>query len=170
MARKDIGVCQVRDERVFLSFYRAADDHALATAIVHETVHAFMHRYRSPRRLPPWANEGLADYMAAALVPDVHQTDSRRDDALAFIRNGRDVGALMAGTYEDQTWPERNETAHAVGALLVELMINENSARFVAWVDAIKAGKPWPEALAQEFATPPNRFLDTAVQYYRVND
>jgi hypothetical protein len=37
--------------------------------LVHEGTHAFLHRFVSPRPLPLWLEEGLADYLAATLVP-----------------------------------------------------------------------------------------------------
>ncbi len=52
----------------------------------------------------------------------------------------------------------------------MELMITEKPRRFVAWVDAVKAGTDWREALADDFGTPPKQLLETALQYYRVND
>jgi hypothetical protein len=168
--RKAMAICHPRGERVFISAYRVDDDEALLGALVHHTVHGFMHRYRSAMRLPPWANEGVAEYVAALTLPEASRTLERRRDALAFIRGGGDLAGLLAARYEDESWPERDEQAEAVGALLVELMITEKPRRFVAWVDAVKADTDWREALAGDFGTLPRQFLETALQYYRVND
>ena len=168
--RKVIGVCHPRDQRVFLNFHRADGDEVLLAALAHEITHAFMHRYRSPRRLPAWANEGLAEHVAALVLPEASRTLERRRDALGVIRGGGDVAGLLAASYAQRTWPERDETAEAVGGLLVELMLAEKPRRFVAWVAAVKAGREWHEALAEDFGTPARPFLETALRYYRVNN
>ena len=38
--------------------------------LVHEGTHAFMHRYVSEQPLPLWVEEGIAEFVAATLVPN----------------------------------------------------------------------------------------------------
>jgi hypothetical protein len=59
---------------------------------------------------------------------------------------------------------------HPVGYLLVDLMIAERPAGFGAWVRAVKGGKPWRQALAEDFGVDAERLAASAAQWYRVND
>ncbi|MHC4769400.1 MAG: hypothetical protein ACYTEI_11900, partial [Planctomycetota bacterium] len=153
--------------KVFLCF-RAVDDGAVpARSIAHELVHGYMHRYRTPRRLPLWANEGLADFVAAQ-VTDSPVMDERRERALGFIRRGDDVAALLDRSYDDG--PDPDAITAAVGTLLVELMIDQRPQAFGPWVDAVKYGKDWEQALAEDYGVPRAQLVETFVQFYRVND
>jgi hypothetical protein len=161
------GICHPIGPKVFLCF-RAVDDGAVpARSIAHELVHGYMHRYRTPRRLPLWANEGLADFVAAQ-VTDSPVMDERRERALGFIRRGDDVAALLDRSYDDG--PDPDAITAAVGTLLVELMIDQRPPAFGPWVDAVKYGKDWEQALAEDYGVPRAQLVETFVQFYRVND
>ncbi len=56
------------------------------------------------------------------------------------------------------------------GYLLVELMVRDRPGAFGAWVRAVKRGKPWEQALAEDFGVTRAQLVDTFVRYYRVND
>jgi hypothetical protein len=165
--RQAVGICHPIGPKVFLCF--RADDAGIAPArsIAHELVHGYLHRFRTPRRLPLWANEGLADYVAA-LVTDSPELDERRAQALGFIRRDGDVNAVLDRGYDDGHHPDAVTTA--VGTLLVELMIAQRPATFGPWVDAVKYGKDWEQALAEDYGVPRAQLVETFVQFYRVND
>ena len=168
VSRGTVGICHPTGSSVFLSFCGSADAETLARSVAHELVHGFMHRFRTARRLPPWANEGLAEYVAGQ-VARARATDDDRERALRFIRDGGDVDALLGLTY-DEGWPDHARMGQAVGALLVELMIGERPRTFARWVDAVKYGKEWEIALAEDYGAPRGQLVTTFVQYYRVND
>ncbi|MHC4415385.1 MAG: hypothetical protein ACYS0G_08890 [Planctomycetota bacterium] len=165
-----VGICHPVGPKVFLNFYSAADEQALAEAVSHELVHAFMHRYQTPRRLPAWANEGFAEYVAARISDESQGSQERRRQALAFIRANGNVQVVLDMTYADRSRPGSEEVRDTVGSLLVELMIAENPAGFVAWIKAVKGGKDWETALTEDFGVPRGRLVETFVRYYRVND
>jgi hypothetical protein len=166
--RQTDGICHPIGPKVFLSFHADAGGAVPAPTVAHELVHGYMHRFRTPRRLPPWANEGLADYVAAqaARTPAM---DERRARGLRFIREGGDVGGRLDRSYGDDR-PAPDGLGTAVGMLLIELMVERRPAAFGSWVDAVKYGKGWEPALAEDYGVPRAAFVDTFVQYYRVND
>ncbi len=168
VARQQIGICHPEGEKVFVNVSIAGDPDAAAAHLVHQMVLGLLHRHRSALRLPAWANEGLAEHLAAELTGRAAAEDLRRT-GLAFIRAGGDANAALDLTYEDG-WPGPRFLAQAVGALLVELMIAQRTDGFRAWVAAVKDGKDWERALADDFGVPRAQLVETFVQYYRVND
>ena len=165
-----VGICHPVGPKVFLSFHRDPSDEALAASLAHELVHGVLHRYLTPRRLPAWANEGFAEYVTAQVAGESTRTETRRRQGLAYIRGGGDMGTILSMTYDDRTWPGRAGIGYAVGSLLVELMIVQKPARFYAWVRAVKTGEDWEHALAKTYGVARDRLIETAVQYYNVND
>lgn len=167
---RTIALCHPIEEQVFINAYRAPDTDAFATALMRETVHGFMHRLRTPRRLPAWANEGLGGHFAAVLLGGSAVERERRERALEFIRGGGNVNAVLDLSFQDGSWPGRNAVGDAVGCLLVELMIRDRPEGFRRWVLAVKADKPWEQALIEDFGASRAALLDVFTQYYRVND
>ncbi len=177
VSRQRVGICHPEGPKVFLNFFRAQDQDLFFTALVHELVHGFMHRYHTPRRLPAWANEGLAEYVAAAVVDEgslestIHE--ARRRQGLSFIRSGAQVETVLDLAYNGDpagTWPGPGGIGEAVTPLLIELMIGQQPQRFVGWIQAVKAGKEWEAALAEDFGVPRAKLVDTFVRYFTVND
>lgn len=164
------GVCHMRGPQAFISIYRGNDELEFAGTLVHETTHAIVHRYATPVRLPEWANEGFAEWVARTCVPRSRVDASRRPQGLAFFRQGGDPGKVMAMDGQDGSWPGDNAIGYSVGYLLVDLMIADRPARFGAWVKAVKGGKPWQQALAEDFGVDAPRLGQSAVQWYRTND
>lgn len=156
--------------RVFVNFYRQPDESMFAAVLVHETVHGFMHRYRTPYRLPTWANEGLADYLASILFEGSPVDLERRQKGLSFIRRGADVNAVLDYSYGDDSWPGPDSVGYYVSYLLIELMIRDRGLEFARWVEAVKDGVAWEEALRTEFGTTREQLVERFVRFYRVND
>ena len=164
------GLCHPVGPKVFINLHRHHDDDRFNDALTRAAVHAFLHRYRSPRRLPPWANEGIAAYYASVMHLNSFIDSARRDQALRYIRNAGDINAVLAYKYPDDAFPPPDAPARAVGSLLVELMIREQPDRFLAFVNAVKEGKNWPQALKDDFAASPSQLIRTFTHYHRVND
>ena len=123
----------------------------------------------SPARLPVWANEGFAEWIAATTFQGSPVDDFRRWQALEFVRNGGNVNEILNWTYE-QGWPGPNNLGYAVGYLLVWLMIKDQPYKFGDWVKAIKNGEQWEDALATHFGATRAELVDVFVRYFRVND
>jgi hypothetical protein len=164
------GFCHPMGPKVFVSFYRQPNDERFAAVLVHETVHGFLHRYRNPRRLPTWANEGFADYLAAVIFRNSPVDPTRRRIGVRFVRNGGSVDSILSMSYRDGSWPGPDNVGYGVGYLLVELMMRERPGAFAQWVNAIKDGKDWELALKEDFGVGRERLVETFKAYYRVND
>ncbi|MCI0676191.1 MAG: hypothetical protein L0Y42_10515 [Phycisphaerales bacterium] len=164
-----VGVCHPVGPKVFINLHRHDDDAALEWSMAHETVHGLMHRYQTPVRLPAWANEGIAEYVAGLVLRDSPMAKARRKEALEFIRNGGDVNAILDRRYADQTWLPQDANAAAVGSLLIELLTRDQPTRFVQWVDQVKSGDDWEQALRDRL-TSRAKLADAFVQFYKVND
>jgi hypothetical protein len=150
--------------------HRDQRDEAFADELVRQIVRAVLHQYRSPHRLPMWANEGLVRYFAAQAFQDTPADLARRDRALAFIRSGGDVNAALSVTYDDAPWPGEDHLPSELGYLMIELMVRERPEGFRRWVTAVKRGKDWEGALREDYGVPRRVLTATFTQYYAVND
>jgi len=164
------GFCHQRGPMVFVNFYRQPNDFDFAAVLVHETVHGFMHRYLTPVRLPTWANEGFAEYVASISFRQSPVDRGRREQALGFVRAGGDVGSILAMDYRDNTWPGPDSIGYSVSYLLVSLMIQDRPRNFGRWVQAVKQGKEWRQALVEDFGADGRTLIDRFVRYFQVND
>ncbi|MDG2424090.1 MAG: hypothetical protein P8M22_08935 [Phycisphaerales bacterium] len=154
--------------RCFVNLFR--DHSSFYETMVHETVHAIMHRFLSPVSLPTWANEGFAEYIAANSFRGAKTDRNHRSEAINYIRQRGSVMDIMRMNYADGSWAGPDEIGYAVSYLMVELMIRQNEKGFVDWVRAVKAGKPWEQALADQFGTDPATTARIIEQWYRKNN
>ncbi|UCD75263.1 MAG: cell envelope integrity protein TolA [Phycisphaerales bacterium] len=164
------GLCHFDGPKVFINCHHGSDDHAFAASLLRAAVHGFMHRYQTPARLPAWANEGFADHLASEMLDKSPVFERRRRAGLQYVRNGGDVSAVLGMDYESDSWLRPDSIGCCVGQLMVELMIREHPGRFVAWINAIKAGKDWQEALKEDYGVGRAQLVDTFTRYYLVND
>lgn len=167
-----VGICHYGGPKVYINCHQPEDDgeRLLDMAMMRSAVHGFLHRYKTTARLPAWANEGLADYIASSYLDISPAGDDRRRSATQFVRSGGDVGAVMSMEYDHDTWLRENSIGSAVGQLLIELMIRQRPRKFAAWVNAVKEGKDWQEALTEDYGVTPGQLADTFTRYYQVND
>jgi hypothetical protein len=140
-----------RNGNVIITFYRASDDGRFARVLVHESTHGFFYRYRSGARIPSWLNEGLADVMEYELVPAAGlkqasdaaaRTELRKPDALKGF-----FGERIAYSQYD------------IARTLSEFMIRQNKKGYVDFINAIKDGTDWREALGQKYGAPLDRLV-----------
>ena len=164
------GLCHAVGPKVYISCYESSDKSQLARTLVRESVYGIMHRVRSAKRLPAWANQGFAEYIVSKVIEDPTIDDRLRRPALDFIRSGGNVAAVVSLQYEDESFPGPYDIGNAIGYLLVDLMIREKPDGFRAWAQAIKKGSEWPEALREKFGSSPRTLVETFVQYYKVNN
>ncbi len=146
---------QYGDGRVIIAFYRQPARWLFAHVLVHETVHGFLHRYRSPARIPSAWNEGLAEVIANELVPQSPVRERRRTLAANELRARGNLGGFFeAGQIEG--WQ------YGVASTLTEYMIAQNKRGYVAFINGIKDGLTWRESLDQHYRAP----LDRLIQFY----
>ena len=164
--RDVLGICQPVGAKVFINLTGDVASDAFSAALARAVAHGFMHRFRSPKRLPVWANEGLAEYVASRTAPGAAEAERRRSEALAYIRNGGNLAAVFDAGWTDP-WPPVGTT---VGGLMTELMINQRAQRYRRWVIAVKQGTKWTKALADSYGVALPPLVETFTQYYRVNN
>jgi hypothetical protein len=126
-----------------VAFYRQERDEEFAHVLVHETSHAFIHRYRSPVHIPVWLNEGLAEAVATELAPGGW---GRRAMTQAN-RVMRETHSMFGFLHAQSLQPWQYGLAQHVTLLLYE----QSGPRYAALINAIKDGKTWQEALVQDY-------------------
>ncbi|MCA9310625.1 MAG: hypothetical protein KDA21_05415 [Phycisphaerales bacterium] len=154
------GVFHGKGPHAYVSFYRSDTDARFASTLVHETVHAFMYRYRSPVSLPTWANEGLADYTAGELIRTSGEPLSHWYHVKNFINMRGDVRAIMNQQVADGTWYD--DDSYPVSHMLVRFMLRHKPRAFKLWIDDIKDGKAWQASLKTHFNVTAD---DLAIQF-----
>ena len=147
------GVCHQRGHHVYVSFFKGGNDARFASVLIHENVHAFMYRYRTPMALPTWANEGLADFVAGHLVRESPEPLHHWRHAREFVLAGGDAREIMAQSYLDGTWFDGN--SYPVSHMLVRFMLKYRARAFKEWIDDVKAGVEWTASMSDRFGVTP---------------
>jgi hypothetical protein len=148
------GLChQFGSGEVHICFYRQADEHGFARILVHESVHGFIHRYRSPGRIANWVNEGLAEWIAYELVPQAGSKSVIRQSAASQLRTRPSLGGMLE--------LDHIEPAHYVQTTAItDVLINDVSRKgYVSFVNAQKDGQTWAEAFDACFGVSIDKFL-----------
>ncbi|MDZ4828711.1 MAG: hypothetical protein SGJ09_00755 [Phycisphaerae bacterium] len=166
----DAGFAHYDGPKAFVVAKGQADVTSTTIAIFRGVALAVLHRHVSATRLPPWANEGLADWLVASYPKGKQLDELLRKPGLAFFREGGSIEKVFDLTYEAGSWPGPRNVGRPVGFLMVGYMIEREPQRFQRFLGAVKRGKPWREALESDFGAKPNLLLDAARRYYRTND
>jgi hypothetical protein len=114
------------------------------TLLVHETTHAFAGRYISRRGLPDWVNEGLADYMAARLVPEGSASAKYISATRKAIEDRVDIRPIFQDVQLDSFW-------YGIAQSLVRYLIARKREAFVAMVEDLKGGMATEEVLKKHY-------------------
>jgi hypothetical protein len=137
---------------VHIAFYRQPNELDFAHVLVHESVHGFLHRYRSPVEVPSWANEGLAEAIAWDMVPRKGLAQS----SLAEARQDLQTRKSMEQFFELDhivAWQ------YPVARTLTEFMIRTNKQGYVDFINAVKDGQPWAQALQTKYGVTPEQLV-----------
>ncbi len=110
--------------------------------LVHEASHAFLGRYISNRHVPTWANEGIAELMAAQLVPSGTSAKRYGDATRRAIRERIDVSRIFQDVPLDGFW-------YGIAQSLVRYMIHRDRSGFIQFVKLYKQGKSEADALRE---------------------
>jgi hypothetical protein len=143
-----MGMCHnFPNGNVHIGFYLQHDEKAFAHVLVHESVHGFLHRYKTPVSIPSWVNEGLAEVIATELVPrrsreeDLAATKAAAKSAVEG--HGHSLGGMLdAKPIADWQYP--------VAQSLSEFLVYNNKRAYVNFIAAIKEGRTWPDALKEK--------------------
>ncbi|MBX3355346.1 MAG: hypothetical protein KF724_06580 [Phycisphaeraceae bacterium] len=177
-----LGLCHMKGPKVFINSFLGNDELMFASVLLHETTHGIMHRYLTPMRLPTWANEGFADriaHMAMSRANLRNPMDAlRREQGVRYLRQRGDVARIVRMRYDDGSWPGEEAIGYAVGYVMTNFMLDtvpklapaRGKDRFKDWVVAVKSGKPWEQALREDFGFPIETLADELVKWHRTND
>jgi hypothetical protein len=120
-----------------------ADFDRFAWTLVHEGTHAFVHRLYTPRLIPHWVNEGLAELTAERILGD--RCPAGENAALLarqYVRYDWPIEKLLRGT--GPIGVDEYPLAHSVVALLEA----SGRDRFAGFIKDLKSGHGLEEALA----------------------
>jgi hypothetical protein len=164
-AQGTAGMCHSSSNGIdFIAFYRQPDELQFAHVLVHESTHGFIHRYRSKVFVPSWANEGLAEVIATDLVPQRGHRDevkSRAREALQQHRNS--MGDFFTAEHiEGWQYP--------VAQMLCEFMIQAGKKNYVDFMNGIKDGLKWDDALQQRYKAPVERLVPVFGQWLGIKN
>jgi len=118
---------------------------AFAHMLVHETSHGFNHRWISPRRLPNWLNEGLAEWVGTQVVPRSRQVPLKEAEARAFMQS---AGSLGPGFF---TAENIQPVQYGIASQLVRFLVIRDRGKFAEFVRGIKEGMTPEESFQATF-------------------
>jgi hypothetical protein len=160
------GLCHsYSDGKVIMSCYRGDDPNEFAKMLVHETSHGFIHRYRTPARLPTWINEGMADWIAGTLVTQDTTVKRRQKDAITRLYQTHDMGDKFLTT-NDFIEPWQYGTASS----LTDFLIRNNKVAYTKFIQGIKEGQKWQDSLQAAFKITPDQLVASFGQAIGVPD
>ena len=153
MAAGTEGMChQYGNGDVHIAFYRQPNDMDFAHVLVHESVHGFLHRYRSPVEVPSWANEGLAEAIATDMVPQQGIAQSGLADARADLQTKKSLEDFFTADHI-VAWQ------YPVARTLTEFMIRTSKKGYVDFINGIKDGMKWDDALKEKYGVQPQQLV-----------
>jgi hypothetical protein len=137
------GMCHTfGDGMVHIAFYRQPQELEFAHVLVHESVHGFVHRYRSPARVPSWVNEGLAEWIATQLLLDKRPN---RPKEVRYLAQQLLIQYQGLGAFFDA--PHIEAWHYPVSEMMTTMLVERGKGGYVKFVNAIKDGEPWEDAL-----------------------
>lgn len=142
-----IGMCHTYGNGiVHIAFFRQSDELQFAHVLVHESAHGFVHRYKSPHRIPSWINEGLSEWLANALLIDKRPNRQKtiRYNAQYWLRQFRGLGGFFEAQHIDG-WQ------YPVAEMMTTFMIERNKRGYVGFINGIKDGQAWEDALKTKY-------------------
>ena len=147
------GLCHLSAEGdVVIACYRGNNPHDFGQMLVHETSHGFIHRYKTKAQLPNWVNEGMADLIGAEMVPTSAVVKNRELKAVQWLAQNRSLGGMLSA--------KRIEAHHyGIASSLNRFLLQANRAGYVAFIEALKEGMTWDEALRHAYGSSPDELL-----------
>ncbi|HEX3598977.1 MAG TPA: hypothetical protein VHU84_02470 [Lacipirellulaceae bacterium] len=148
---------------VVISCYRGNDPNDFAQMLVHETSHGFIHRYKTKARLPNWVDEGMADLIGAEMVPASTVVKNREYQAILQISQKRSLGGMLT-TERIEAWQ------YGVASNLTRFLLQSNRDEYVRFIEALKEGQKWDEALKDAYNSRPEELLTAYGRWIKVGN
>lgn len=143
------GLCHSDSGRnVCISCYQGQDAGYFGQVLVHETSHGFIACYQTPRSVPSWVNEGMAEVIASKMVPS---SGGVRRKEKSFVKSMFEMPQPMLG--EAFFAVDRNIPSDRYGAAssMARFMLEADQAKYVKFIQLLKEGETWEEALANSY-------------------
>ena len=129
---------------VFIAMNRCRNRTRFYEVLVHEASHGFVWRYLAHRSIPSWVSEGLAEYMAATLVPKCYAARNYKTATKEAVRKKKDISGIFKEV-------RLESFDYGIAQSLVRLLIAKDRKGFVKFVTLLKQGKAEAEALEESF-------------------
>lgn len=143
------GLCHSDTGRnVCISCYQGKDPGYFGEVLVHETSHGFIACYQTPRRVPSWVNEGMAEVIASKMVPSskgVHRKEKRFVESMFAMPQPMLGQAFFA---VDQNIPYDR---YGAASSMARFMLEADQQKYVKFVQLLKEGEEWEEALTNSY-------------------
>jgi hypothetical protein len=133
---------------VHIAYYAYPSQIKFDHLLVHECVHGFLHRYRSPVRIPSWANEGLADALASEEVPDAARANFISAYTRAELQKNSSPGDLF-------TAPQIKGWQYPIAESLTAWMIRKNPPGYLEFLNGMKDGQSCENSLRDHYGLKP---------------
>jgi hypothetical protein len=141
------------DGHVTITGWVGNDAAFFAHVLVHETTHGFLHRHRSTVHVPNWVNEGVADWMAGAIVKSSDETKKRQQRAIRQLQ----VSGSAGGKFFDAK--HLGSSQYGLASALVEYQLRIDPAAYRQFIDGIKEGATPQESLVAAYGLTPEQLL-----------
>lgn len=141
-----------KNGEVTIACFRGNDPNDFGQMLVHETSHGFIHRYKTKAQLPNWIDEGMADLIGAEMVPASTVVRNREAKAIQELGQRRSLGGMLKA--------ERIEGwQYGVASNLNRFMLQSNRQSYVRFIESLKDGMKWEEALKDAYRATPDELL-----------
>ena len=147
------GLCHLsKNGEVVISCYRGNDPNDFGQMLVHETSHGFIHRYKTKAQLPNWVDEGMADLVGAEMVPDSMAVRNREIRALQRLAAEPSLDGVL-------TAERISGWQYGLASNLNRFLLQASRDRYVHFIEALKEGMKWEEALDKAYGSTPEAML-----------
>jgi len=121
-------------------------------------------------RPPAWFLEGLASQLAAATASPNALEPRQRETGLRYLRGGGDPRRIFALPADDPQWIALDGVAQSVAFLAVQRLAEDVPGNLDRLIDALRAGRSWPEAWRSSLGGTPAALAERLVRHHAVND
>lgn len=139
-ARGTGGLCHgFGNGHIHIAAFQRGNPRQTNHVVVHELIHAYLRRYRTPQPLDDWINEGLAEHLAGQVEPPPGQNIYLKSRLALEGKKG-----LGEGFFEGENL---RAWQYDVAGALAGYMIQRSEIAYPKFIAAIKDGTPTEEAL-----------------------
>lgn len=138
------GLCHAQtDGQVVISAWKGDLTTHFASALVHETSHGFVARYRSDLRAPSWLNEGMADWIANRIIKNDNLA-ARQAKSAQLVQQQRTLDGFFDAA-------QISGDQYGIASNIVGILLEIDPNKFRRYFVGIKEGLVEEDSLQQAF-------------------